>query len=57
MKNIDIDGTEWNIEEEIRKRCEEDTKFKEAWENRPPRGRVTRRQKRTRVRLVKGDKL
>jgi len=45
-----------SIKDHIKKRCDNDQKFKEAWENRSPRGKVTKRQKRTRVRLVKGDK-
>ncbi len=44
------------IKDHIQQRCEEDPKFKEAWENRNPKGRITKREKRTRVRLVKGDK-
>ena len=46
----------FSVKDYIKEKCEKDPKFKEAWENREPRGKVTRRQKRTRVRLVKGDK-
>lgn len=50
------DGTVTSIEEIVAKKCKESPEFKIAWENRPPRGKVTKRQKRTRIRLVKGDK-